>query len=207
MCADGVDTEDLLTRAGLGDRSAVGRLLDRYRRRLRHLVAARIDRRLAARVDPSDVVQETLVDAGRRLPEYLSNRPVGVFVWLRRLALQRLVSWHRFHLGSSRRSVARERGGSPHSAGLEAERLARSDTSPSGHAIRDEERAQVHAAVEALAAADREILNLRYGEDLTFAEIADRLGAGLGAVKMRHLRAVERLRALIDEMPSGTASS
>jgi RNA polymerase sigma-70 factor (ECF subfamily) len=207
MRADDADTDDLLARAERGDRSALGRLLGRYRRRLRRLIAPRLDRRMAARVDPSDVVQETLADAGRRLPEYLRHRPVGLFPWLRQLAIQRLVWWHRFHLRASKRSVARELAERSSPAGLLAERLMTSGTSPSGHAIREEERARVRAAVEALAARDREILNLRYVEDLSFAEIADRLGAGIGAVKMRHLRAIERVRAGIDEMARGPADS
>jgi RNA polymerase sigma-70 factor (ECF subfamily) len=80
-------------------------------------------------------------------------------------------------------------------------------TSPSGQVIREEERVRIRAAVESLAVADREILELRYVDDLPFAEIAERLGAGLGAVKMRHLRALERVRAAIDESKSGITDS
>jgi RNA polymerase sigma-70 factor, ECF subfamily len=201
MPADSLGTEDLLDRAGRADASALGRLLERHRTRLRRLVAARLDRRLTARVDPSDVVQETLVDAVRRLPEYLRERPVPYLAWLRRLALQRLVWWHRFHLGSSKRSVSRDRTrGLPLSDASTAtlvDRLAGTGTGPSGQVIRDEERARARAALEGLAATDRQVLELRYVEGLSLAEIAARLGNGLSAVKMRHLRALERFRDLI----------
>jgi RNA polymerase sigma-70 factor (ECF subfamily) len=207
MRAGGEQTDNLLTRAGQGDGSACGRLLERYRRRLRGVIAARLDRRLTSRVDPSDIVQEALADAGRRLPEYLRDRRVGLFTWLKRLALQRLIWWHRFHLGSRKRSVARERAFGPESDGLLADRLMTGGTSPSGQAIREEERVRIRAAVQSLAAADREILELRYVADLPFAEIAERIGAGLGAVKMRHLRALERVRAAIDEWKSGMTDS
>jgi RNA polymerase sigma-70 factor, ECF subfamily len=202
MSADSLGTEDLLERAGRADGSALERLLERHRTRLRRLVAARLDKRLTARVDPSDVVQETLADAGRRLPEYLRDRSVPYVAWLRRLALQRLIWWRRFHLGSSKRSVSRERTrGLPLSDALTAtlvDRLAGTGTSPSGQVIRNEERAEARAALEGLAATDRQILELRYLEDLSCAEIAAKLGIGLSAVKMRHLRALERFRDLIE---------
>src|SRR5689334_9707326 len=88
------DTELLLRRAGTGDRLARDRLLDRHRDRLRQVIAYRLDRRLAARVDPSDVVQEALADAARRLPAYLRERPLPFYPWLRQLALERLIELH-----------------------------------------------------------------------------------------------------------------
>jgi RNA polymerase sigma-70 factor (ECF subfamily) len=195
-------TDDLLERAGQADASALGRLLERHRARLRRLVAARLDKRLSARVDPSDVVQETLADAGRRLPEYLRERPVSYLAWLRRLALQRLVWWHRFHLRSSKRSVGREHTAGPPKSDAPApalvDGLAGTDTSPSGRVIRDHEHAQARAALEGLPAADRQVLELRYVHGLSLAEIADQLEIGPSAVKMRHLRALERLRDRIE---------
>src|SRR5436853_2187221 len=102
------DTEELLRRAGDGDRDARGAVLDRHRRRLRRMVALRMDPRLAARVDASDVVQETLAEADRRMSDYLRERPLPFYPWLRRLALDRLAWQHRFHVRAARRSVTRE---------------------------------------------------------------------------------------------------
>ena len=79
------DTELLLAAAARGDGDARGRLLDRHRRRLKHMVVVRLDRRLAARLDPSDVVQETLADAAARLDAYLRERPMRFYPWLRKL--------------------------------------------------------------------------------------------------------------------------
>jgi RNA polymerase sigma-70 factor (ECF subfamily) len=78
------DTDELLRRAGAGDRLARGALLQRHRDRLRRLIALRLDPRLAARIDPSDVVQEVLVEADRRLDRYVSDRPLPFYPWLRR---------------------------------------------------------------------------------------------------------------------------
>src|SRR5213080_3119182 len=101
----GPDTDQLLASASRGDATARGRLLERHRQRLKRLVAVRLDRRLAARVDPSDVVQETLAEAAARLDGYLRDRPLPFYPWLRRLAEERLADVHRGHLRAGRRSV------------------------------------------------------------------------------------------------------
>src|SRR5262245_32662781 len=107
------DTELLLERAAAGDAGARDRLLQRHRGRLRRMVAVRADPRLAARVDPSDVVQETLADAARKLDAYLRDRPLPFYPWLRRLAQERLAALHRRHVRAKRRSVTREAGALP----------------------------------------------------------------------------------------------
>src|SRR5262249_20323830 len=105
MTAADPNTDQLLDRVAAGDRVARGRLLERHRQKLRMLIAMRLDSRLAARIDPSDVVQESLADADRRLPEYLDDRPMPFYLWLRELTLQRLVDMHRLHVRTQKRSV------------------------------------------------------------------------------------------------------
>src|SRR4051812_46191638 len=95
MAANPLDTEELLDRAGQGDGEARQRLLARHRHRLRQMITVRLDRRLAARIDPSDIVQEALADAARGLDDYLRDRPVPFYPWLRRLAWERLVGGKR----------------------------------------------------------------------------------------------------------------
>src|SRR5262245_6490890 len=107
------DTDKLLARAGHGDDAARSQLLDCHRGRLRRMVAVRIDPRLAARVDPSDVVQETLAEAHRRLDDYLTEQPIPFYPWLRQLAQDRLTDLHRRHVRAARRAVGREESGSP----------------------------------------------------------------------------------------------
>jgi RNA polymerase sigma-70 factor (ECF subfamily) len=72
------------------------------------MIAARLDRRLAARIDPSDVVQEALLDASRLLPAYLRDRPLPFYPWLRRVAWKRLMKLQQRHRGAQKRSVTRE---------------------------------------------------------------------------------------------------
>ena len=106
------DTEELLRRACTGDPEARQQLLARHRGRLRQMVALRIDRRMAARIDPSDVVQEALADAAQSLSDYLKDRPLPFYPWLRQFAWERLLQLHRHHLQAQRRSVSRSSSGS-----------------------------------------------------------------------------------------------
>ena len=196
------DTDELLDRTAQGDRAARDQLLARHQERLRQAVSYRLDRRLAARVDPSDVVQEVLAEAARKLPEYLRQRPLPFYPWLRQMALQRLAELHRRHVRAQRRSVRREEPGLlplPEGPAEElADRLAASASSPSQRLLRSEARQRVRAALKLLAPADREVLELRHLEQLSAAETAAVLGISTAAAQSRHLRAVQRLRALLE---------
>src|SRR5262249_55578651 len=158
---------------------------------LRRMVAVRLDPRVAARLDPSDVVQEALLEAARKLPDYLRERPVPFYPWLRRLAWERLPKLHQRPPAAQPRAPPRA-GMAPAlpegSVQELAQRLIASGTSPSGRAVRAETRDRVRAALAALPDADREVLVLRYLEGMTTAEVAAVLGLGESAVKMRHRR-------------------
>ncbi len=197
------DTEVLLQRVEQGDALARQALLARHRQRLRQMVGLRLDRRLAARVDPSDVVQETLAEADRRLPDYLRRRPLPFYPWLRQLALDRLADAHRRHVQAQRRSVRREeRRAEPlsdASASQLIDRLFARGSSPSARLRRDEQLARVQAALGRLAEPDREVLVLRHLEQLTVAEIGAVLKITEGAVYTRHVRALQRLRKLLGD--------
>jgi RNA polymerase sigma-70 factor (ECF subfamily) len=204
MTTSPADTEELLRALSDGDAAAGERLLMRHGRRLRQMVAVYLDRRLAARVDPSDVVQEALADAARGLQEYLRGRPLPFYPWLRQFAWQRLAQLHRHHINAKRRSVEREAPGHvplpDRSARHLADRLIASGTSPSEAIIRDELRRRVQAALDQLPARDRELLIMRHLEEMSAAEIGAVLGISEGAVRVRHLRALTKLRAMLDDV-------
>ena len=191
-------TDDLLRRAAHGDQDAAQQLLVRYSQRLKKMVAVRMDRRLSQRVDPSDVVQETLIEASRKLPNYLRDQPLPFYPWIRQLALEQIIQHHRRHLGVGRRKLTREELFSlplPRHSEVELEKRLVDDTaSPSDQAARKELRAQVQAAMEQLDAVDREILALRYLEQLTTEETAAVLGLTVAGAKSRQRRALQRLR-------------
>jgi RNA polymerase sigma-70 factor (ECF subfamily) len=192
---------DLLRRAEGGDPAARDELLRRHRPRLRQLVALRLDRRLAARIDPSDVVQEALAEAARKLAAYLRQRPLPFYPWLRRLALERVNRLYREHVRAGKRSVLREEcafGPLPDESALELiDRLRRSGSSVGSRLRREELRAYLQAALDRLTPADREVLVLRHVEQMDTGEVAAVLGITESAVKMRHLRAVDRLRTFL----------
>src|SRR5262245_42972896 len=100
--------DELLEKAEQGDSSAVQRLLASHRNRLKNMVRLRLDRRVVARIDPSDIVQEALAEAAQQLPQYASERPVPFYPWLRQLAWKRLERLHEQHVKAQRRTVGRE---------------------------------------------------------------------------------------------------
>src|SRR5262245_31215710 len=99
MDDDSSATRRWLERASQGDSDQVGAYLERYRDRLCRMVALRLDPRLQGRIDPSDVIQETFLEAVARLEEYLRQPTMPLFLWLRFLTGQKLVTLHRHHLG------------------------------------------------------------------------------------------------------------
>jgi RNA polymerase sigma-70 factor (ECF subfamily) len=157
MTPQELDTDQLLDQAGQGDAAARQQLLVRHRPRLRQMIALRMDRRLAARVDPSDVVQETLAEAVQQLSDYLRRRPLPFYAWLRQLAWERLVELHRRHVRAQKRSVLREERWPPplpNESALElAERLLVRGSNPSARLRRQERRDRVQGALARLARA------------------------------------------------------
>ena len=203
MPAQKPDTDQLLRRADAGDTSAVGQLLDRHRDRLRQMVALRIDPRLTARVDPSDVVQEALAEASRKLPDYLRHRRLPFYPWLRQIAWERLVHLHYRHIEARKRTVKREDRQDlalPDQSAMQlVDRLVASGTSPSGRLVRKEMRQRIKGALQQLTAQDREVVVLRHLEQLAFKEIAAVLGITEAATQSRYRRAVERLHDLLTD--------
>ncbi len=203
MIPGATDTDELLRTASLGDEAARMQLLARHRDRLRRMVAVRMDRRLASRVDASDVVQEALAEAAHDLSDYLRNRPLPFYPWLRGVAWKRLVQLYRYHVISRRRSVDREQPVLPSIADASAhvlavQVLAASGSSPSRTLIREELLDRVHASLARLDPGDRDLLVMRHLEGMTAAEVGAILGIGEGAVRVRLVRALKRLRGLLD---------
>lgn len=197
------DTDNLVVSAAGGDRQALDRLLARFRGRLRRMVAVRMDPRLSARIDPSDVVQETLREASGKLPAYARERPLPFYAWLRQLAFNRLLDLHRRHVTAQRRSVKREDPElslADRSARALAERVLAVESSPSQRMMQSELRRQVREALARLPSADYELLVLRHLEQLSIRDISAVLGISEGAVKTRHVRALKRLRDLLDHL-------
>ncbi len=200
------DTEQLLDLIDLGDVEARSLLLDRHRARLTKMVAARFDPRLARRLDPSDVVQETLAEAAARLADYARARPIAFYPWLRQLAGRTLSRLHERHVLADRRSVTKEALAMPALPDKSADRLARrlsgARGSPADRLIAAERQERLRAALLELSEDDREILVLRHLEELSNSEIAEILEIRVDAVRARHTRALDRLRRQVDDSSS-----
>lgn len=198
------DSDELLIMAAAGHDGATQELFLRHRDRLRRMVGVRIDPRLVARFDPSDVVQDALMDASRKFAGYLQNKPLPFYPWLRRLTLERLLELHRRHVFADKRNPDAEVNVDVWLSDASAWQLAdcltgSAETAPPERLIREEERRRVQAALERLLAHEREILVLRYLEQLSTSEAAAALGVSESAAKMRHLRALERIREFLQE--------
>ncbi len=194
---DSPETLALLQEARRGERSAFERLFARHRSALRRFIDLRLDRRVRGRLDPSDVVQETQMEAYRRLPDFLQRRPMPFHVWLRRTAYERLLKVRRQHVESAQRSVRREQALPDRSSVLLARRLLQSGLSPSRQAIEAEMAARVADALGRLPEADREVLVMRNVEQLPYEEIACILGIAPAAARKRFGRALLRLRGFL----------
>src|SRR5215472_16146246 len=202
MTETGAMLDELLQRARAGDAAALGALFARYRDRLRQMVRLRLDRRVAGRLDPSDVLQEAYLDVARRFPEYAAAPAVSFYVWLRALTGQRLIDLHRQHLGTKMRDAGQEvslyRGALPQasSESLAAHLLGKL-TSPSQAAIRVETQIRVQEAINSMDHMDREVLVLRHFEMLSNNETAQALGISKKAASNRYIRALERLKEIL----------
>lgn len=194
-------TQQLLKGAAAGDAAAVNRLLDRHRDSLRRLVALRMDRQMARRVDASDVVQDVLVEASARLRDYLADPRLPFHLWLRSLAQDRMIDLHRRNR-AQRRDVTREQA---MAAGPEMDRssfnlgaqLADAGLTPAAAAIKGELEQRFWSAIDTLEESDREVILMRHAEHLGNAEVAQALGLSPAAAGMRYLRAIRRLRTAL----------
>jgi RNA polymerase sigma-70 factor, ECF subfamily len=206
MTAPATDEAELLRQAQAGDQQALATLFARYRDRLRKTVRLRLDRRLSGRIDTSDVLQDVYLDVARRFPEYAGSPTVPFYIWLRSLTGQRLVDLHRRHLGAQMRDAGQEvslhRGALPAASSVSlAQALLAGLTSPTQAAVREEMRLRLQEALNGMDPLDREVVVLRHFEELSNAEAAEVLGIEPPAASKRYIRALRRLKAILDAVP------
>ena len=198
--------ERLHQRLVAGDEGALGELFDIHRERLWRMVQFRMDRRLAARVDADDILQEAFVNGAARVQHYLEDPSRSLFVWFRLIVGQTLVDVYRRHIGAEMRDAGREvslqgmRYPNATSVSLAAELLG-SITSPSQAAHRAEVSGQLEQALKSMSDLDQEVIALRHFEDLTNSEVAEVLGIQPTAASNRYVRALTRLRDVLNQFP------
>ncbi len=208
MADNSTDTLRLIERARAGEADALNEIFARHRDRLRRMVEVRLDWRLQARVDASDVIQEAYLEAVARLDEFLKEPRLPLFLWLRLVVGERLLKLQRHHLGAQMRDAGREvslyRQALPtaSSAALAAQLLGR-QTSPTQAVVRAERMLRLQEAINGLDPVDREVLALRHFEELTRAETAQALEITEAAAAKRYVRALKRLKDSLADMPGG----
>lgn len=204
MWPESEQTQELLNNAATGDEDAINQLMDRHRNALRRMVQLRMDQKLLRRMDVSDVVQDVLVEANRRLATYLENPKMAFHLWLRHIAKDRIIDAHRRHRVSAKRSIDREQvlatpSGGDQSSILLANQLRDNQLTPAAAATQKEIAKQVEAAIAKLEERDAEIIIMRLYEQLSNQEAAMALGLTEPAASMRYLRAIQRLKDVLVE--------
>jgi RNA polymerase sigma-70 factor (ECF subfamily) len=197
-----LDVASLLAEAREGDRASLGELLTHYRNYLLVLANTQLEKRLAPRVSPSDIVQETMLKAQRHLDQFRGRTEKEFLAWLRRILATRLAHFIEQHLLAAKRDIRRE---------ISMERCG-DDASQSSPRLKSLLRAEIESPSAAaedrenfIALADllaqlprkyRDVLIWRNTQGLSFEEIAARMDRKPGATRMLWLRAIEKLRAI-----------
>jgi RNA polymerase sigma-70 factor (ECF subfamily) len=202
MWPDTSNTQELLTQAKAGDADAVEQLLTKHREAVRRMIDLRLDPAIVQRLDASDVVQEVLIEANRRLQDYLKAPAMPFHLWLRHIAKDHLIDAHRRHHLAQKRGVNREqpihRPAWADRSSLDlAAQLLDQDLTPASAAIQEELQRRLREAIEQLDDDDREVILMRHYEMLANQEVAESLGLTEAAASMRYLRAVRKLRDLL----------
>jgi RNA polymerase sigma-70 factor (ECF subfamily) len=199
MWPENEQTQNLLNLRKEGDHTAWNVLLQRHRSAVQRLVHMRLDNRIRQRVGVSDVVQDVMIEANRRIDRYLENPGIEFHLWIRQITKDRIIDAHRRHRATSKRSVDREHrlyqgGGVNHSTMNLANQLRDDDLTPAAQATRKEMADRMEDALLELNDVDRDIIIMRHYEQLSNDEVSRALDLKPAAASMRYLRALRKLR-------------
>ena len=198
----------LLDRAKAGSAAEVGQLLSVYTQYLKTLANQQLDRRVRQRVSPSDLVQDTLLEAHRDFPNFRGNTTAELVSWLRRILIHNLIRASEHHLHTEKRDARREISLQRLAANLGSvdsplEVALRSPIgSPSADLRGQEQVSELDRALSTLPKEQRQVVMMRHLEGLAFSEIAERIGRTSGACRMLWLRAMDDLREKLQERAS-----
>jgi RNA polymerase sigma-70 factor (ECF subfamily) len=200
---EAAEIEKWIGDARQGDREALGRLLEICRHYLLLAANQELTPALWTKIAPSDIVQESLMEAGRHFPRFQGGSEEELLAWLRSI-LRNNVADSRRRFETEKRQLAREVPlEDSNIRGLMQDVAAPTET-PSTHAQARERDEQLDKAMQQLPEHYRQVLILHTTEDLTFAQIADKLGSTADAVRKLWGRAVEELAQLLDSPHEST---
>jgi len=189
---ESIESSRILQRLKVDGVEELSRLFMLHRPMIRNMVTARLHGRICARVDASDIVQETYIRASKSLGRYLESPGIHPVVWLRNISKQLLAESLRGHFRQKRTPQREE-----HDTILEE--IADSVSSAEDSLVRQELVQRVRTLMAELAPMDQEILEMRHSEGYSFREIADTLELKEDTAKKRYYRALSRFGALADD--------
>lgn len=194
----------LLRGARIGSGEALGQLLAAYRPFLLAVAAEEFDSDLKAKAGPSDVVQETFIDAQRDFAKFTSNTASELRIWLHTILMNNLADLRKRYLKTAKRQVRRERPlGLADSKNLLRDLADVEGHSPSRTVISREEQARINAALDRLRPAFRQIIVLRSQQRKSFVEIAKLISKSPDAARMLWQRAILKLRKELGGLDDG----
>jgi RNA polymerase sigma-70 factor (ECF subfamily) len=193
------ETVQLTKQVQAGQIEAFEPLFDRHREYLMRLADLRLDSRVRPRVDPSDVVQETYMEAHRRFQDYVRSPPLPFRLWLRQIACDQSLKARRRHLETARRTVEREMSLPDQSSFLLARQIRGMASTPSQELQKKELTRRVREAIAGLPEHEREVVVMRHYEGLSNQEIGILLKTEPATVSKRHGRAMLRLHNVLFE--------
>jgi RNA polymerase sigma-70 factor (ECF subfamily) len=201
--ADPSSTTALLVASKGGDNEALGDLLLRYRGYLLMLAHRYLSDQLRRRIDPSDIVQVTFLEAKRDLSAFRGETPAEFAGWLRGMLKNNIASALSHHVMTQKRSTKKEvhanaDAGDSGSHNNWIAQLPGGKTSPSGIAVREEAVMAMMDALHQLPETQAEAIRLRYMEGLPLKEIVERMGKSDTAVAGLLKRGLQKLRILLD---------
>jgi RNA polymerase sigma-70 factor (ECF subfamily) len=194
----------LLDKAKDGQRDCLGHLLQLYRNYLTILATTQLDRKLRQRMNPSDLVQETMLAAHCDFAKFRGSTEREFLVWLRQILINCLHHAVDTHVKAKMRDVRREVSVERANAALDrsaagfAQTLADQGPSPST-SLQQHERAVAFAdQLAKLRPQYRDVIVLRNLQGLSFEEVADRMNRKPGSVRMMWLRAIDKLKQVYE---------
>jgi len=200
MGESGTSTEIAAARAGRN--GAVDTLLEGCRNYLRFLARDGVGGALRRKVDASDVVQDVLMRARERFPQFEGDNEAQLLAWLRRMLANHVVDLARKHKVGGDRGVIHERSIDEvlyESSQAFGKVLELSGTSPSRNAMREEQSARIADALARLSDDHAQVIQLRTMRELEWNEVAERMGRSYDAAQKLWFRALRKLRPLLKE--------
>ncbi|MDO4549839.1 MAG: sigma-70 family RNA polymerase sigma factor [Planctomycetia bacterium] len=194
-------TQNLLLQARAGNSEALGFLLENYRNYLTFLAKMQLDSRLSGKIDPTDIVQETCLEAFQAFPKFRGEQEGQFTAWLRQILVTKIAGATRHYFGTQRRDVRLEQNLHTRvdQSSVFWDHLICSTSTPSMKIQRKEAEAQLLNALEQLPPHYREVLQLRHLENFTFPQIAEKMERTVDSVQKIWVRALAQLRGLITD--------